>query len=54
MVGRWGLTDGVEANREQLRDAGADLMATTLRETRGQLNSLLPVLMQEQGKSMAG
>ena len=54
VVGRWGLTDGVETNREQLQDAGADLIATTLLETRSQLRSLLPILTQQQGKSVAG
>ena len=54
VVGRWGLTGNVEANREQLQDAGADLTATTILETRSQLNSLLPILTQEQGKPMAG
>jgi hypothetical protein len=54
IVGRWGLTADVEANREQLQDAGADLTATTILETRSQLNSLLPILTQEQEKSTAG
>jgi predicted PurR-regulated permease PerM len=54
VVGRWGLTDDVEANREQLQDAGANLTATTILETRSQLDSLLPILTQEQGKSTAG
>jgi hypothetical protein len=54
IVGRWGLTGGVEANREQLQDAGADLTATTMLETRSQVNSLLPILTQEQGKPLAG
>jgi len=54
VVGRWGLTGGVEANREQLQDAGADLTATTMLETQSQLNSLLPILTQQQGKSRAG
>jgi predicted PurR-regulated permease PerM len=54
VVGRWGLTDDVEANREQLQDAGADLTATTVLETRSQLNSLLPILTQEQGKPASG
>ncbi|MHB1035248.1 MAG: AI-2E family transporter [Pirellulales bacterium] len=53
IVGRWGLTGGVEANREQLQDAGADLTATTMLETRSQLSSLLPILTQEQGKPVA-
>ncbi len=54
VVGRWGLTDGVETNREQLQDAGADLIATTLLETRSQLRSLLPILTQQQGNPVAG
>jgi hypothetical protein len=54
VVGRWGLTGGVETNREQLQDAGADLIATTLLETRSQLNSLLPILTQQQGTPVAG
>ena len=53
VVGRWGLMGNIEANREQLQDAGADLIATTLLETRSQLNSLLPILAQQQGKSTA-
>jgi predicted PurR-regulated permease PerM len=48
IVGRWGLAGGAEANREQLEDAGADLTATTMLETRSQLNSLLPIRVQEQ------
>lgn len=52
VVGRWGLTGNVETNREQLQDAGADLMGTTVLETRSQLNSLLPILTQQQGKPM--
>ena len=51
VVGRWG---NVDANAEQLRDAGADLTATTILETRSQLNSLLPILTQERGKSTVG
>jgi predicted PurR-regulated permease PerM len=54
IVGRWGLTGGVEANREQFQDAGADLTATTMLETRSQLNSLLPILAQQQGKPITG
>jgi hypothetical protein len=50
LVGRWGLTGSVEANQEQLHDAGADLTAITMLETRSQLNSLLPILAQEQAK----
>jgi predicted PurR-regulated permease PerM len=54
VVGRWGLTGNVEADREQLQDAGADLTATTMLETRCQLSSLLPILTQEQGRPQAG
>jgi predicted PurR-regulated permease PerM len=53
IVGRWGLTGGVEANRDRFQEAGADLTATTMLETRNQLNSLLPILTQEQGKPPA-
>jgi hypothetical protein len=53
IVGRWGLAGNVEANREQLQNAGADLTATTMLETQSQLNSLLPILTQEQGKPVA-
>jgi hypothetical protein len=54
VVGRWGLTGNAEANRAQLQDAGADLTATTILETRRQLSSLLPILTQAQGKTLAG
>lgn len=50
LVGRWGLKDNPEANREQLQQAGADLMATTLLETRKQLYDWLPVLAYEKAK----
>jgi predicted PurR-regulated permease PerM len=53
VVGRWGLTGNVEANREQLQDAGADLTATTILETRSQLTSLLSILAIEQAKTAA-
>ncbi len=48
IVGRWGLKDDVDANREQLQEVGADRMATTLLETRKQLNEWLPVLAYKQ------
>lgn len=54
VVGRWGLTGGVEANREQLQDAGADLTATTMLETRSQLTSLLSTLAIGQAQVAAG
>lgn len=53
IVGRWGLKDDVELNREQLQEVGADLMATTLLETRKQLNDWLPVLVYEEEKAAA-
>ena len=40
VVGRWGLRDDVKQNEEQLREAGADAMTTTILETRDQLNAL--------------
>jgi hypothetical protein len=46
VVGRWGLTDNTEDNQEQLREAGADQVATTLRQTHAHLVSWLPVLAQ--------
>ena len=54
VVGRWGLASGVEEDREQLRDAGADLTATTILETRSQLTSLLSILAIDQAKTVAG
>jgi predicted PurR-regulated permease PerM len=48
VVGRWGLKGGVEQNREQLREVGADLVATTLLETRDQLNAWFPVLTEKE------
>ena len=54
VVGRWGLTDSVEANREQLQDAGADLTATTILETRSQVTSLLSILAIGQARTVAG
>jgi hypothetical protein len=48
VVGRWGLKGNVEQNREQLREAGADEVATTLLETRDRLQAWLPVLVHEE------
>ena len=47
LVGRWGLEGNEELNQEQLREAGADEVETTLLETQIHLNAWLPVLMQE-------
>jgi hypothetical protein len=44
LVGRWGLTDSTDPARERLLSAGADQVATTLLETRGQLVPLIQVL----------
>ena len=54
IVGRWGLSGNIEANRAQLQDAGADLTAATILETRSQLNSLLPTLRQRTGNDRGG
>jgi predicted PurR-regulated permease PerM len=40
LVGRWGLTENTEANREQLVAAGADQIGTTLGETIKQISAL--------------
>ncbi|MCX5770786.1 MAG: AI-2E family transporter [Candidatus Hydrogenedentes bacterium] len=53
IVGRWGLKDNVDANREQLQEVGADMMAATLLETRKQLNDWLPALAYEEAKTAA-
>jgi hypothetical protein len=50
VVGRWGLKDNVEQNEEQLREAGADQVETTLLETRKHLSTWLPVLAQAEAK----
>ncbi len=44
LVGRWGLVDGVEKNREQLTQAGADHVGTSLQETRSQVSTLVQLL----------
>ena len=54
VVGRWGLKGNVEQNQEQLREAGADQVETTLLETRTHLHAWLPVLAQEEAKTTAG
>jgi predicted PurR-regulated permease PerM len=51
VVGRWGLKGNLDTNRQQVLEAGADVMATTLPETQGYLRSLLPVLTQKQALS---
>ncbi len=47
VVGRWGLKTDLEANREQLAEAGADLVETTLVGTRDHLTAWLPVFAQD-------
>jgi hypothetical protein len=44
LVGRWGLDDGIEQNRQQLCEAGASLVATSLRDTVHGLNGWFPML----------
>jgi predicted PurR-regulated permease PerM/cell division inhibitor SulA len=51
VVGRWGLRADVEQNREQLLEAGADQVETTLLEMRTHLHEWLPVLDQGAGKA---
>jgi predicted PurR-regulated permease PerM len=51
LVGRWGLAGRLEANREQLYNAGADLVAASMLETRKQMNNLLPILAQGHGEA---
>ena len=53
IVGRWGLKGDADANREQLQDAGADLAATTLLETRDQLTAWLMHAHEEERASIA-
>jgi predicted PurR-regulated permease PerM len=53
VVGRWGLRGNVEQNQEQLREAGADHVETTLLETRDHLNAWLPVLAHQEASAAA-
>jgi hypothetical protein len=43
-VGRWGLKNPQDQNREQLQAAGADYVAFSLAESRNQLQSLVPLV----------
>jgi hypothetical protein len=58
VVGRWGLKANLEENEQQLREAGADQIETTLLETRIHLSTWLPVLTPEgatsKGKGAVG
>src|SRR6185437_8202274 len=53
VVGRWGLKGDLEQNQEQLHEAGADRVETTLLETRTHLSTWLPVLAPEETKRCA-
>jgi hypothetical protein len=53
IVGRWGLRGNVESNQEQLQEAGADLMGTTILETRRQLESWNATLAHEERRAVA-
>ncbi|MHB1426506.1 MAG: AI-2E family transporter [Gemmataceae bacterium] len=53
VVGRWGLKGDLEQNQEQLLEAGADRVETTLLETRTHLCTWLPVLTPEETKRNA-
>ena len=44
LVGRWGLTENLERNREQLLSAGVYDVGVTLEETRNQVMALVPLL----------
>jgi hypothetical protein len=44
VVGRWGLRGNLDLNQEQLREAGADQVDTTLLDTRDHLTAWLSVL----------
>ncbi len=51
LVGRWGLAKNIERNQDQLRESGANEIASTILETRSQLNALVPVLVSEPAAS---
>ena len=53
LVGRWGLTQGLDENREQLREAGADEVDATLLATRQFLRSWHPVLADSNREKQA-
>jgi hypothetical protein len=54
LVGRWGLARGVEEAKRGLGTAGADLVATTLTESRAQLASFVPILSAAPAPSANG
>ncbi len=49
VVGRWGLDQDVDKKREQLLAAGADEFATTLQESRRQIEALAPLAALHEG-----
>jgi hypothetical protein len=53
VVGRWGLRGNVEQNRDELREAGADQVETTLLETRAHLDTWQPVLARQEPRPSA-
>jgi predicted PurR-regulated permease PerM len=53
LVGRWGLMQGLEQNRDQLREAGADEVDATLLATRQFLRSWHPVLAESNREKQA-
>jgi hypothetical protein len=52
-VARWGLESDFESDREHLEAVGANQTATTLRETRDQLNAWLPVFAEQRARGLA-
>jgi hypothetical protein len=52
IVGRWGLKGNLEQNREQLAEAGADQVETTLLGTQNQLSAWLSVFSHEPGEAL--
>jgi predicted PurR-regulated permease PerM len=51
LVGRWGLRGGAEETRDQLIAAGADMVATTLEETRDQVATFVSILASRESRS---
>jgi hypothetical protein len=51
MIGRWGLANGVDENRERLTEAGADTVSTSLAELKQHLGGWQGVLTDNQPAS---
>lgn len=47
LVGRWGQKDNIDKIRQRLLEAGADHVATSVRESQAFVQSLLPVLQSQ-------